>query len=81
MRRDHELLDWMLIISEIVVVACAGLAVRRLTDLFIPEASSWILLLILIVFVIIVLVADRVLRMWLKRQTWQKRRKPSEHDE
>lgn len=70
MRREHELLDWMLIISEIVVIACVGAVVRRLTDLFIPQASSWILLLILVVFAIIVLVADRVLRKWLKRQTW-----------
>lgn len=81
MRKRREVLDWVLVISEISVAAFAGLAVRQLAELFLPPARSWGLLLILAVLIIILIAADRGLRAWLKRQAWWGENNPSENDE
>ena len=70
MRVTREILDWVLVIAEIGGIFFLGSVVRRLTDLLPSQVRPWGPLLIFAMFIALVIVADRVLRAWLKKQTW-----------
>ena len=70
MRVTREILDWVLIIVEIGFMAFLGSVVRRLTDLLPSQVRPWGPLLVFAMFIALVIVTDRVLRAWLKKQTW-----------
>lgn len=77
----QEVLDWLLIVAEILMVAFVGWVVRRLMTLLFPQINPWVLLLVVAVMITIIIVADRKLRAWLKTQAWWRESGPRKHHE